>query len=99
MSDACLTLPHHILVRKNVGDAAKHGLCLYVKNSLKFVEIVVEVPNILVILLEDYSLKFINVYHPPSNSAVGNKILATFLFEFCLGRNIILAGDFNLPSI
>ena len=99
ISDACLTLPQYTLVRKDVGVVAKHGVCIYIKSTLKFVEVAVDVPNPLVLFLSDLSLYFITVYRPPSNSTADNDNLITFLTEFCLGKDIILVGDFNLPSI
>lgn len=80
--DACLTLPHYAIVCKDVGVVAKHGVCIYVKTTLRYVEVVVDVPNTLVIFLSDYSLYFINVYCPPSNSTDDNDNLINFYLSF-----------------
>ena len=39
------------------------------------------------------------VYRPPSYSAHENEALIDFLLESCTGKEVVLLGDFNLPSI
>ena len=98
--DACLSIPHYVLIRKDVaGNIAKHGVCLYVKKNLNFVEIVNNVPNTLIVFLPEFSLYFVSIYRPPSYTDIENDVLLSFLLEFCLGKNVLLVGDFNLPTI
>ena len=39
------------------------------------------------------------VYRPPSYSLNENITLINFLKDFCLGKEVILLGDFDLPGI
>ena len=39
------------------------------------------------------------VYRPPSCSLHDNNILIDFLSDFCINREVIVMGDFNLPFI
>ena len=39
------------------------------------------------------------VYHPPSYTAVQNDVLINYLMLFCANKEVIVVGDFNLPSL
>lgn len=39
------------------------------------------------------------VYRPPSNSFEDNLQLVSFISNFCVNKEVIILGDFNLPSI
>ena len=41
----------------------------------------------------------LNVYRPPSISSADNTNLLNFIEQFCSEREVVLLGDFNLPSI
>ena len=56
-------------------------------------------PNTLAIFLPDFDIYVIVVYRSPSNSQVENIEILTFLQSFCYGKDVVLMGDFNLPSI
>ena len=49
--------------------------------------------------LTEFNVFLILVYRPPSNSVETNLNLINFLLDFCTGREVILLGDFNLPSV
>ena len=93
-------IPSYVLLRCDVaGNVAKHGTCLYIKSSIKYIEIDVQVPNTVAVYLPDFDLYVASIYRPPSNSTVDDNALVDFLLDFCLGREVLLMGDFNLPTI
>ena len=49
--------------------------------------------------LPDFGVTVLVVYRPPSYSLLDNIALLTFLQTFCIDRELILVGDFNLPNI
>ena len=49
--------------------------------------------------LLSYALYIIIVYRPPSYTVEDNCILQSFLDNFCPGREVVILGDFNLPSL
>ena len=59
----------------------------------------IKIPNICSVFLPDYKLHIIVVYRPPPYSLHDNNILIDFLSDFCINREVIVMGDFNLPSI
>lgn len=56
-------------------------------------------PNTLPIYLPSYNLYTMVVYRPPSISGEEDHALRNFIYHFSLGKELILLGDFNLPSI
>lgn len=100
ITSACISLPNYVLLRKDVvGNIKKHGVCVYIKQNIHYSEIEVQVPNVLVLYLIKYRLHIITVYRPPSNSPLDNAILVSFIEDFCCDKDVILMGDFNLPTI
>ena len=77
----------------------KHGCCLYVADSLSFVPVEVDLLNVAVVFLTDLCVYVVAVYRPPSYTAVQDESLLLFLSEFCIAREVLLLGDFNLPSL
>ena len=39
------------------------------------------------------------IYRPPSSSLDQYENLISFISDFCVGREVIILGDFNLPSL
>ena len=39
------------------------------------------------------------VYRPPSNTPMENDGLLSFITDFCCTRNVLVLGDFNLPTL
>ena len=54
------------------------------------------IPNVGSVYLSDFKVYALVVY---SYNARDNDILINFLQDFCFGRQTILIGDFNLPSL
>ena len=80
----------------------KHGVCVYVRNNIKYEELNWLVPNVTLLYLPDYGLYIVIVYRPPSNNNIDNienQVLINFLTEFCNNKEVLIMGDFNLPSL
>lgn len=78
---------------------AKHGVCIYVRNYIKYTAVPCDIPNSLTIHLTQFDVYVTLVYRPPSNSHADNVQLINFIYNFCYSKEIILLGDFNLPTI
>ena len=81
------------------GTFAKHGVCIYVNNCVKFDVIVTNCANCVAIHLPDLDLYIVAIYRPPSSTPVENQCLQEFLLSFCMDKEVLLLGDFNLPSL
>ena len=95
-----VNIPGFSLCRGDVaGTIRKHGAAIYVKNSLKYIQIEVKLPNIAVIKLVDLEIYVMSVYRPPSYLPGENSALMEFISTFVQGKETIVLGDFNLPSL
>lgn len=102
ISNSVVDINGFILFRNDfISSTVKHGVCIYVKNTLKVYRYQEEnsLPNTLAIYLPKYKLYILTVYRPPSTSPEENSLLIDYINRFCLGREVLLLGDFNLPSI
>ena len=99
-SSSFVTLNGYTFVRSDVGgNVRKHGAGLYVADYLKYEEVVVDQPNVIIVRLTDLELVLIVVYRPPSYKEVDNNNLANILINYCIGSEVLILGDFNLPSL
>ena len=97
--DATVAIPGYNLTRvDNPGLVKKHGVAMYIKCSLKF-EVISCSLNYLNVYLNDFNLYVIVVYRPPSYSVQDNEALSSYLIENCRDREIVMLGDFNLPTL
>ena len=95
-----MDIPNYVLIRKDVeGTVPKHGVCLYISSKLMHKEITVDIPNVVVVYLLHLNLYVLSIYRPPSYSENENAVLLDFLYNFCTGKELIIMGDFNLPTI
>ena len=95
-----VSVPGYSIFRGDVyGRIKKHGTLLFILDNLNPISVEVSLPNLAAAYLSRLDLYVISVYRPPSYSDQDNDLLRSFLLEFCTGRNIILMGDFNLPSL
>ena len=81
------------------GTVRKHGAGLYVSKRISAVLIEQPLPNIVAVLLSALDIYILSVYRPPSYGLEENNQMMQFLREFSLGKELIIMGDFNLPSI
>ena len=82
-----------------VGEVRKHGAGLYVSDMLVHVKVEVSLPNIVIVHLINVEIYVISIYRPPSYSFEENNSLILFLRYFSLGKELIVLGDFNLPTL
>lgn len=77
----------------------KHGSLLYVHNSVKFLAVDVHIPNVSVVRLVDFGVWVVASYRPPSHTVLEDACLINFFYNFCPEKEIVLIGDFNLPTL
>ena len=77
----------------------KQGCCLYVGDTLSFVQIEVNLLNVAAVLLLDLYVYDLAVYRPPSNYPLQDESLFSFISDFCVGMMVVILGDFNLPPL
>ena len=99
IADSTVNIPGYQIIRSdNPGLVKKHGVAIYISNSIKFV-VVNCLLNLLVVYFSLYDIYLISVYRPPSYSFDENESIINFLLDFCCDKEIVLLGDFNLPSL
>ena len=100
IADSFLAINQYHLERSDSAEnVRKHGVAFYVRHGIKY-NVVDNTPNNCIILkLIDFDLYVLNVYRPPSSSSNDNSALLEYLSTFCTDKEVILMGDFNLPSI
>ena len=98
-NDASVVIPGFVLLRNDSGNSPKHGVCIYIRESLRFDKVDTSQANCLSLRLPRFGLYVFVVYRPPSNSAEQNQTLVEFLLSECADKETVLLGDFNLPSI
>ena len=87
------------VVRGDGSDAVhKHDCCLYVIESWSFVPVEIDIANIADVLLPNLDVWVLVAYRPPSYTVEQDDRLIRFLNEFIVGKEVIIVGDYNLPS-
>ena len=95
-----LNIPGYEFYRGDTaGSVKKHGAGLYVSKSLVVLPVVVQIPNVVAIFLPELELYVVSIYRPPSYGQRENEALADFLVGFSLGKELLVMGDFNLPTL
>ena len=77
----------------------KHGAGLYVSVCYSAHKVEVDLPNLVVVYIKELNIYVFSVYRPPSYEAEQNRKLCDFLMNFSVGKDILVLGDFNLPSV
>ena len=84
----------------NFGTLSSFYVGVYVRESLRVVPVEVDLPNLVIVFVVQWSLYVVAMYRPPSYSSEDNARLLSFLSMFCSPeKEVLLLGDFNLPSI
>ena len=100
MPSSFVSLPSFSVVRNDVsGNVEKHGVCMYIHNSLKYVTHQSNIKNCVAIELVDLKMLILAVYRPPSYSDAENSMLIDYLLTVCSDYEVLVLGDFNLPSL
>ena len=98
--DSFVAIPDYILFRHDTpGPTAKHGVCIYVHKHIVTDCLLKPLPNTLSLHLPAFDVYCLLVYRPPSNPPDVNDSVLRLITEFSIDKEIILLGDFNLPSI
>ena len=72
---------------------------MYVRSGIRSLRVEVSGKNVLVVYLVDLETYVLSVYRPPSYSVEENQELRDFLSDFCVGKSVVVMGDFNLPGL
>ena len=111
---ATVAIPGYELLRNGSGSSPRHGVCTYIRKGLRFDEVDMSHANCLSFRLTTqfartdvrqrfFSVRKLCVYvyvvYRPSNSPDENQALIDFIFNSCADKEVIILGDFNLPSI
>ena len=99
INDAAISIPGYRLLRNDSGDTQVHGVCAYVSEKIHVDKIDASSPNVILFHLSELDMYVCVVYRPPSNSIDQNTKLIEFLLHECIDKELILIGDFNLPTI
>ena len=100
ISSSFVDIPHFNLIRHDVpGSVQKHGVCVFVHDSVSVDCVDQPLSNVLTFRLVSFNVHLVVVYRPPSNSQVGNSLLVSFISKYCLDKEVVLLGDFNLPCL
>ena len=100
ISTSFVSIPHFSLLRNDVqGKVYKHGVCAYIHEDILVDSVSFPMSNVLLFRLVKQDVFIMVVYRPPSYSDLKNEALVHALWESIPGKEIIVVGDFNLPSI
>ena len=99
INDSIVSIPNYNIVRSdNPNFVKKHGVAVYIKCSLKFQVINISL-NVIILFLVSHNIFIILIYRPPSYTELENQSLLNCLIDFCSNKEVVLMGDFNLPSL
>ena len=95
-----IEIPKYSVVRNDTrGSFAKHGVCVYFHESIKYDSVNTSCPNCITARLPDLNIFVIAVYRPPSYEISENRVLIEHMQAFCSDKEVVILGDFNLPSL
>ena len=77
----------------------KHGAGMYISKDIKVIQVEVPVPNTVAVRVVDLDLLIVSIYRPPSYEVWENDALLNFLEDLYGGMEVIVMGDFNLPTL
>ena len=81
------------------GVVRKHGAGIYVKDCIKQAHVEVDLPNLVIVYLVELDLYVFSEYRPPSYTPAENHSIIEFLADFSVGKELLVLGDFNVPSL
>lgn len=95
-----LDIPGYRFIRNDSPAGRRiHGVGVYIKECFRITDVLTSFPNTLGLLLSDFSVWVLLVYRPPSYTFTESISLLSYIENFCLDREVVLLGDFNLPTI
>ena len=100
MPNSFIDIPNYCVIRNDTqGPFAKHGVCIYIHESVKFEPVATPCTNVITVYLSEFNVFVILVYRPPSSSLEETESLFDYLLTFCEDKEVLLLGDFNLPTL
>lgn len=95
-----IDVPGYVLLRHDTdGHINKHGVCVFIRQNLKHDQVSRPLPNTLLFRLTDFDVFILIVYRPPSSDICANENLISVIESVCSSHEVIILGDFNLPSL
>ena len=82
-----------------VGIPAHMVFVLMYQKNLYVDNVDVSFPNVVSFRIAALDVYVYAVYRPPSNSSEQNALLISFILNKCVDKEVILIGDFNLPTL
>ena len=98
VSSSFVTIYRFRIVRDGSQSVRKHGCNLYAGDTLSIVQIEVDLLNVAAVLLLDLDMYVLAVDRPPSNSLQDESFISS-INDFYIDREVVILGDFNLPSL
>ena len=90
MESSFVALDGYVAVRGDANSLVrKHDSCLFIRETFKFVEIDVVLPNVVAVHLLPVVLWILSLYRPPSNTLIEDATLLLFISDFCEGREVV----------
>ena len=77
----------------------KHGVMIYIKDTVKYQRVSCDVKNVVSIYLPSYDLHLVCIYRPHSYTITENAQLLNYIESFMQNKEVLLLGDFNLSSL
>ena len=100
MPASFIDIPNYCVVRNDTsGNFPKHGVCIYIHESVKFDQVDTSCANFIAVRLSDFDMYVATVYRPPSLSVDETQSLHDYLLAFCEDKEVLMLGDFNLPTL
>ncbi len=106
ISDAMLCGDAFTCVRKDRSDRRGGGVCILIRNELKFANVEIDAKYAGIecvtvkLLFAGRTICLSCVYHPPNSNPLYSDLLFELLSNYCRNDDsVIIVGDFNLPNI
>ena len=89
--DPFVSIPGYNLIWHDTpGNVAKHGVCVYIRESIQVDSVITPVPNMVCFRLAVFDVYCVVVYRPPSNSPEMNACLLELISD--LTRDLMRGG-------
>ena len=89
----------HVVRGDESVEVEKHGGCLYLSELIHFVPLDIQLKNVAWVYLVDLDIYVVVVYRPPAYDYDDDELLRDFLQNICIGREVLLMGDFKLATL
>ena len=100
IASSFVSMPNYQLFRcDTLGQVHKHGVGMYIHDDIQVDQVITPCSNVIALHLTHYNLYIVTAYRPPSNNATENHEMIEALKNFMTSKDVILVGDFNLPSL